>query len=370
MQRAVLPKSRRMDEPDRDRRTVRFKTQQDYVRRPLCSRAVLWQSRPRPRQPGGPHDPHAFATVRTNFMIAGLEVVDCQPLSSQFKNGTDIKIACDIRDFLEHPTRFGEFIILSATPISRRCFITCAPMTGGLSSTLTRAQRTSTRRSAMAGSRRGTDLVPFDGTGPLMFLTRGPRSARRADGYDGPRTYSQSVAAQPALPALPPQSAPAPVPADFAPAPGYGVPRYSKRRLPPATRTSAVQSLIEDFQPIGARFCNLVIEVVRSSEKPVPIAYLADRAQKILGHAKTLGTNWAGSGGFLNFLNATLPDDIRLTDKPPHFVYDPKRHRLEERTEIPTVQAIPQKAQSPASSSARVEIVKTRRAAELDHPNL
>ena len=50
-----------------------------------------------------------------------------------------------------------------------------------------------------------------------------------------------------------------------------------------------------------------MLEVVRTSEKPVPIAYLADRAQKILGHAKTLGTNWAGSGGFLNFLNATCP---------------------------------------------------------------
>ena len=117
----------------------------------------------------------------------------------------------------------------------------------------------------------------------------------------------------------------------------------AKRRLPPGHANSAVQSLIEDFQAIGAEILNLVIEVVRSSEKPVPIAYLADRAQKILGHAKTLGTNWGGSGGFLNFLNATLPDDIRLTDKPPHFVYDPKRHRLEERTEIPAVQAIPQK---------------------------
>ncbi len=87
-----------------------------------------------------------------------------------------------------------------------------------------------------------------------------------------------------------------------------------------------------------------MLEVVRSSEKPVPIAYLADRAQKILGHAKTLGTNWAGSGGFLNFLTATLPDGILVTDKPPHFVYDPKRHRLDERAELPPpAQAAPQK---------------------------
>ena len=95
--------------------------------------------------------------------------------------------------------------------------------------------------------------------------------------------------------------------------------------------SSAVQSLMDDFQAIGAEILGLVIDVVQASEKPVPIAYLADRAQKILGHAKTLGTNWAGSGGFLNFLNSTLPENIKLTDKPPHFVYDPRRHRTEEQ---------------------------------------
>ena len=92
---------------------VRFKSPQDYVRRRFAVARCYGNPGRVLVSRGGPHDPHAFATVRTNFMIAGLEVVDCQPLSTQFKNGTDIKIACDIRDFLEHPTRFGEFIILS-----------------------------------------------------------------------------------------------------------------------------------------------------------------------------------------------------------------------------------------------------------------
>jgi hypothetical protein len=70
--------------------------------------------------------------------------------------------------------------------------------------------------------------------------------------------------------------------------------------------------------------------VLQASEKPVPLAYLADRAQKALGHAKTIGTNWAGSGGFLNFLSQNLPEPFRLTEKPPYFVYDPARHRLRE----------------------------------------
>jgi hypothetical protein len=116
--------------------------------------------------------------------------------------------------------------------------------------------------------------------------------------------------------------------------------------------------LIEDFQAIGAEILNLVIEVVRTSEKPVPIAYLADRAQKILGHAKTVGTNWAGSGGFLNFLNNTLPEGIRLSERPPHFVYDPKRHRLEERAESHVHQsaaakpAVLQRQQPPQESNS------------------
>ncbi len=285
-------------------------------------------------------------------MVAGLEVVDCQPLSSQFKNGTDIKIACDIRDFLEHPTRFGEFIVLSGdadfTPVlhhlrshDRRTVVYANETTADV------------YKAFSDGWIEEQDMIAFllNENVPQMLHQERAAPPRAELGYDGPRTYnqtySQSIPAQPSMPALPvhatPVQTPPPVPqapADFA---AYGVPQEATKRRPPVHANSAVQSLIEDFQTIGAEIFNLVIDVVRSSEKPVPIAYLADRAQKILGHAKTLGTNWAGSGGFLNFLNATLPDDIRLTDKPPHFVYDPKRHRLEERVEAPPAQAIAQK---------------------------
>ena len=323
---------------------VRFKSPQDYVRRRFAVARCYGNPGRVLVSRGGPHDPHAFATVRTNFMIAGLEVVDCQPLSSQFKNGTDIKIACDIRDFLEHPTRFGEFIILSGdadfTPVlhhlrshDRRTVVYANDSTADI------------YKAFSDGWIEERDMISFllDETVPLMLPHERAAPPRAELGYEGQRTYSQNVAVQPSVPALPPaQPAPAPAQPDFTP--GYGLPQEpAKRRLPPAHANSAVQSLIEDFQAIGAEILNLVLEVVRSSEKPVPIAYLADRAQKILGHAKTLGTNWAGSGGFLNFLNATLPGDIRLTDKPPHFVYDPKRHRLEERNELPPAPPIPQK---------------------------
>jgi NYN domain len=303
---------------------------------------------------GGPHDPHNFATVRTNFMIAGIEVVDCQPLSSQFKNGTDIKIACDIRDFLEHPTRFEEFVILSGdadfTPVlhhlrshDRRTVVYANENTADI------------YKAFSDGWIEERDMIAFllDETSPVMLEQDRSSRPRGQLGYEGPKALTQSIAPRP-----PAYSA--------APQPSYGsyggghnaAPEMPKRRLTPATPT-AVQSLMEDFQAIGAEILSLVVDVVQSSEKPVPIAYLADRAQKILGHAKTLGTNWAGSGGFLAFLTNSLPEGIKLTDKPPHFVYDPKRHRIEEPS-APPAQRLQRQPDSSSSKLAELQHSITR----------
>jgi hypothetical protein len=343
---------------------VRFKSHQDYVRRRFAVARCYGNPGRVLVSRGGPHDPHAFATVRTNFMIAGLEVVDCQPLSSQFKNGTDIKIACDIRDYLEHPTRFGEFIILSGdadfTPVlhhlrshDRRTVVYANESTADI------------YKAFSDGWIEEREMIAFllDETPASLMLPHDRGASHRPElPYDGARSYSQREIAPPQqLHALPPYSGAAPAQAYPAPAPAqpdyataYAQPQEPAKRRPPGHANSAVQSLIEDFQVIGQEILLLVLDVVRTSEKPVPIAYLADRAQKILGHAKTLGTNWAGSGGFLNFLNATLPEGIRLTEKAPHFVYDPKRHRLEERAELdaPPQPAQPKPSRQPAPGEA------------------
>ncbi len=323
---------------------VRFKSSQDYVRRRFAVARCYGNPGRKLISRGGPHDPHAFSTVRTNFMIAGLEVVDCQPLSSQFKNGTDIKIACDIRDFLEHPTRFSEFIILSGdadfTPVlhhlrshDRRTVVYANENTADI------------YKAFSDGWIDEREMIAFllDETSPLMLQAE--RKPRGELAYDGARALAHTISAPP--PAA--NQSPRDDYSQFAPQ------QEQKRRLPAIAPNSAVQSLIEDFQTIGAEILNLVLEVVRSSEKPVPIAYLADRAQKILGHAKTLGTNWAGSGGFLNFLNSTLPEGIKLTDKPPHFVYDPRRHRVEEPA-APQPQRLQRQPEASSSSSKLAEL--------------
>jgi hypothetical protein len=324
---------------------VRFKTQQDYVRRRFAVARCYGNPGRKLVSRGGPHDPHSFASVRTNFMIAGLEVVDCQPLSSQFKNGTDIKIACDIRDALEHPTRFAEFIVLSGdadfTPVlhhlrshDRRTIVYANENTAEI------------YKAFSDGWIEEQEMVAFllDETSPIMLEGRGPKP-RGEIGYEALRP------ALPPAPSLRTPATPVVTPSQY----GAGHDGM-KRRLAQPPANAAVQALIEDFQSIGAEILTLVIDIVQSSEKPVPIAYLADRAQKVLGHAKTLGTNWAGSGGFLNFLTKTLPDGIRLTDAPPHFVYDASRQRTEE----PPPQRLQRQPDSSSSKLAELQNSITR----------
>jgi len=69
-----------------------------------------------------------------------------------------------------------------------------------------------------------------------------------------------------------------------------------------------------------------VIDFVRSAPQAVPLETLADRAVRLVGRDKTVGTNWGGYGSFRELLLADLPDDIHLSDTPPYTVFDGNRH--------------------------------------------
>jgi hypothetical protein len=306
---------------------------------------------PVPRRSGreGSGDPSSFAFVRHSFMRAGLEVVDCPHLTSQFKNSSDIRIACDVRDYLDHPTRFDEFIILSGdadfTPVL------LSLRSHNRQTIIYTNEYTSPYYKAFSDGRiREEDLIRC-----LMQ----PDAALNADEALNtiPLAPTQPAARPPqAAPSLPARQ-PAPAIADSAP----------KRKAITTSSEAAIQSLIEDFKVIGDEILQLVQDVVDNSEKPVPLAYLADRAQKTLGHPKTIGTNWAGSGGFLNFLTQNLPGHLQLSEKPPHFVYDPKRHRLREEmrlAEQPPQQPAPPPAPAAVTGSASVGRLHHRPQAE------
>jgi hypothetical protein len=273
---------------------------------------------PVPRRSGRENvgDPSSFGFVRHNFMRAGLEIVDCPHLTSQFKNSSDIRIACDVRDYLDHATRFDEFIILSGdadfTPVL------LSLRSHNRQTIIYANEYTSPYYKAFADGRvEEDDLVRCMMQGEPALPA--PEESRYLPALEQPTRQPA-----PALPPRAPQQHQQPAPVAALPDPA----RAKRRPANPAD--AAIQSLIDDFRAIGSEILELVLDVVENSEKAVPLAYLADRAQKTLGHAKTIGTNWAGSGGFLNFLTQNLPAALRLSEKPPHFVYNPSKHRIRE----------------------------------------
>jgi hypothetical protein len=93
-----------------------------------------------------------------------------------------------------------------------------------------------------------------------------------------------------------------------------------------------------------------VIAVVRATNHPVPLEALADRAVRNIGYDKTVGSAWGGVGGFRDLLAKGLPEDIRLNDQPPYYVYDATRaaqretRRVETRMESRTPEPLRQEA--------------------------
>jgi hypothetical protein len=287
----------------------------DNVRRKIAVGRCYGNPIPRRSGREGSGDPSSFAFVRHSFMRAGLEVVDCPHLTSQFKNSSDIRIACDIRDYIDHATHFDEFIILSGdadfTPVllslrshNRQTVIYANDHTSPYYKAFSDGR---IREEDLIRSLMESDNLLTDESDPapaaLQYASASATPAQPA--------ARASLTARQQAPALPPGTPP-------------------KRRLAVGSSEAAIQSLIDDFKVIADEILELVHDVVANSEKPVPLAYLADRAQKSLGHPKTIGTNWAGSGGFLNVLSQNLHEHLSLTEKPPHFVYDPARHRLRE----------------------------------------
>ncbi|GAA4873429.1 NYN domain-containing protein [Serinicoccus chungangensis] len=55
-----------------------------------------------------------FSTFRPYFTQAGIEMVDCPPLTKRAKNGADIRITVDVMTALRGETRYDEFVIASS----------------------------------------------------------------------------------------------------------------------------------------------------------------------------------------------------------------------------------------------------------------
>lgn len=208
---------------------------------------------PIPRRSGreGAGDPSSFAFVRHSYMRAGLEVVDCPHLTSQFKNSSDIRIACDVRDYLDHPTRFDEFIILSGdadfTPVL------LSLRSHNRQTVIYTNDYTSPYYKAFSDGRiREDDLIrclmqpeavaPDEPLGPVALEKPEPPA----------RTH--------ATPSLPPRSS----------TPALTEETPKRKTAAGGTPEAAIQSLIDDFKVIGSEILGLVRDVVDNSENRFP----------------------------------------------------------------------------------------------------
>ena len=217
-------------------------------------------------------DMNSFPFIRHHFLRAGCEVVDCPPLTAQLKNSSDIRMVMDIRDYLTHDTYFDEFVILSGdadfTPVLQRL------RQHARRTVIYCNEYTAQPYTAICdGEVREADLI-------ALLLAQEPAAA-----LGGSAT---------AIEHAPTRSSPPP----------------------------AAPSVPDLRHEIIAE----VVASVRSAQTPVPLEALADRALRVLGHEKTVNTSWAGAGSFRELLRQSLPAEIQLTELPPYFAYDPKRH--------------------------------------------
>ncbi|MTD95297.1 NYN domain-containing protein [Hyphomicrobium sp. xq] len=218
---------------------------------------------PRRNQGDNSTDMSSFPFVRHHFLRAGFEVVDCPPLTAQMKNSADIRMVMDVRDLLTHDTYFDEFVILSAD----------ADFTPVLHRLRSHARRT---------------VIYSNDHTAAPYTAICDAEIREASFLsllvDGQLT-NQSEG------------------------------RAEQQALPSAASIESVR------REILAEVAN----AVRAADQPMPLEALADRCVRILGHDKTAGSAWGGTGSFRDLLARGLPEDIRLTGNAPYFVYDAKR---------------------------------------------
>jgi hypothetical protein len=232
-------------------------------------------------------DMTSFPFVRHHFLRAGFEVVDCPPLTAQLKNSSDIKMVLDATDFLEHATRFEEFVILSGdadfTPLLHRL-------------------RAHDRRTVIFAN-------DFTAAAYTALCDGEVREASLMsillEGKLGVEPSRQTATAPPAA---------------MAPAAQNQGPLQQQSAAPAAPLMDA--SALERMR---AEIVAAVVVAVKAAGSPVPLEALAERTTRALGHDRTVGTNWAGSSSFLELLRRHLPAEIRLTEQPPYLAYEAAR---------------------------------------------
>ncbi len=210
-------------------------------------------------------DRSSFAYVRNHFMHAGYEVIDCPPLTNQLKNGSDIRMVLDMRDWLEHNPRVDEFVIMSGD----------------------------------------SDFVPI-----LLRLRAHDRRTMIYGGLQTAKSYTSladEIITEDALVAFLHDSAGRPIP----------------KTVPTNDKQPPEDPLDEARREIIAE----VAKIVEASNKPVSMELLATSVRNSVGLKRTIDTKWAGHGQFSLLLAQALSQEFMLSSAPPYMVWHKELHK-------------------------------------------
>ena len=251
-------------------------------------------------------NPARFSEFRPHFTRAGFQVVDCPSLTQQGKSSADINLVLDAVDALAAPTRYDEFVILSAdadfTPLIQRCRANDRRVT------------VVTASPAASAYRAVADTV-MDATAFVELVTQTGALAGEEPSGPAPAT------------AVPAQRAPATSSdARTAPAP--------KRPTPSAGSQKGRRA---------------IVRLLQTADRPVPLSAAAQAAQQ--ADPNLPGSKWEGAGTFSAWLARELPDLRTTKEQPGGYVWDPTRF---DDADLPAATASPKDATEVQQSVIRV----------------
>jgi len=213
-------------------------------------------------------NPSVFSRFRPNFTRAGFQVVDCPSLTQQGKSSADINLVLDAVDALAAPTRYDEFVIVSAdadfTPLALRCRAADRRVTIITASPAASAYRAVADAVVTADELAELVTLPAASDDPEQNLTgraagSGPESTRAPEDAVGPREPASDV----------------------------------------------------------------VLRALREATGPLPGGKVAQIAQA--ADPGLPGSGWGGAGGFFAWLEEHVPDVGTASRPAPGYVWDARR---------------------------------------------
>lgn len=231
-------------------------------------------------------NPVAFGSYRAVFTRSGFRAIDCPPLTGQGKNSADIYMVLDIMDALSNPTRYDEFVILSAD----------ADFTPVLHRLRSQDRRTTIVTAGLTAAAYRATCDSFVTAEQLVAAALG----ETGESDDSPFGYSPGITVAPSAQA-----------------------RETAKERAEAQPGSAIEAVRE-----------AVRRAVRTAERPLTSAAAAQASLSADPAIKE--SDWYGAGSFRAFLALYL-DDLSYDGAPPGHVFDPARHS---EADIPRVEKV------------------------------